>query len=89
MYSQSIKILNKAGLHARPASLFIKTAAKFNSDIYIKFSGKTINAKSIVSVLSAGINSGSEIEMTAEGADEKAAIKSLVELIHSNFGEAF
>lgn len=87
MYNQSIKIVNKTGLHARPASLFVKTAKKFKADIFINFSGKTISAKSIISVLSAGINSGSQIEITAEGPDEKEAIESLVGLINNNFGE--
>jgi phosphocarrier protein HPr len=87
MYAESIEIQNKSGLHARPATIFIKAAQKFKSDITIEKDSKQANAKSIVSLLSIGASKGSIIKITATGEDEIQAIKTLIELIKSKFGE--
>ena len=82
MEKTTITITNKEGLHARPASLFVKEAAKYASKITIaKHEGKEGNAKSILSVLSMGVDSGSTIDIICEGEDEKEAVKALQELI--------
>jgi len=81
MQSNQILIKNKTGLHARPASEFVKAAGKFKSAITIEFKDKKINAKSIVHVLSAGISAGSTIVLTAEGEDEQQAIETLTDVI--------
>ena len=73
------------GLHARPASVFTKTAMQFKSDVRIVYQGKTINAKSIMYVLSAGITGDSEIMIETEGEDEAAAIETLANLVANNF----
>jgi phosphocarrier protein len=86
MQSKEIAINNKTGLHARPASDFVKEAAKFKSAITIEYKGKSINAKSIIHVLSAGISAGSVIKLSAEGEDEQAAVEKLTEVI-GNFKE--
>lgn len=83
MYSKTITITNSAGLHARSASDFVRRANRFSSVITV---GKTsdekrVNAKSIVMVLSMGAGKGSEIELSAEGGDEREAVDSLVELL--------
>lgn len=85
MYSREVKIINENGLHARPASEFVKEAAKYKSDINIEFNEKTINGKSIIGVLSAGIRHNNEILLVAEGEDEREAIDELVDLINRNF----
>ncbi len=77
MQSKEIKVKNKTGLHARPASEFVKEASKFKSAIAIEFQGKKVNAKSIIHVLSAGIAAGSTITLSADGEDEKQAIEVL------------
>jgi len=87
MYSQEVTIENKTGLHARPASLFVKTASKFKSDIMVDKNSKTGNAKSIISILSLGIGKGSRVKITADGPDENEAVVSLVELVKTKFGE--
>lgn len=69
----------KEGLHARPAMKFIKTAAKFDSDIVIEKKGKTVSAGSIMAVLGACIVCGDEIVLRAEGEDEEEAIQVLGE----------
>ena len=86
MQSKEIVVKNKTGLHARPASEFVKEAAKFKSAITIEFKEKKVNAKSIIHVLSAGIAAGSTIILSAEGEDEKQAVECLSEVI-SKFEE--
>ncbi len=91
MYSKKVTILNKTGLHARPASEFISMASKFKSRITIKKVGgdeeDEANAKSIVMVLSLALAQGTEVEITAKGEDEAEAVDALVELVNSKFGE--
>lgn len=81
MVSTKISLTNKQGLHARPANLFVKECIKYKSDIYFHFDGKRNNAKSMLAVLSAGVNTGNEIELFCDGPDEHAALSSLTELL--------
>lgn len=79
-----LEIRNEHGLHARPAALFVQTAARFKSSITLrnlKEGGKTVNAKSIMDVLTAGVNQGSRVELTAEGDDAAVALQALSDLI--------
>jgi phosphocarrier protein HPr len=87
MIKKEITIMNKTGLHARPASMFVQKASKFKSSIMIEKEDKTINAKSIISVLSGGMGQGTKITLVIDGEDEQEAEKALVELIESKFGE--
>ncbi|MCY1713368.1 HPr family phosphocarrier protein [Caproiciproducens galactitolivorans] len=89
MYSKITTIQNKTGLHARPASDFVKCASKFNSKITIKNvdDDETASAKSIILILALSLSQGMQVEITAEGEDEAAAVDALVELIDSKFGE--
>lgn len=89
MYKKTTTILNKSGLHARPASDFVKEAGKFSSKITIRRldEDEEANAKSIVFLLSLGIGQGIEVEISAKGDDEQQAVDSLVTLIESGFGE--
>lgn len=87
MVSQSVIVLNKTGIHARPASLFVNTASGFKADIKVFKNGKSAIAKSLLGILALGISQGSEITISAEGEDEQAAVTSLVKLVESKFGE--
>lgn len=91
MYTRATVISNETGLHARPASDFTRAAAAFASDITIRRldddGGRLANAKSTVHLLTLGLDKGSEVEISAEGADEKAAVDALVGLIESGFAE--
>lgn len=87
MYEKEVKIINRAGLHTRPASMIVKTAAKFNSDVYINNNGYTVNAKSIIGVMTLAASIGTNLIIRAEGKDEKEAVEALVELISQGFGE--
>lgn len=89
MTTKTTKIINKTGLHARPASDFVQAAGKFQADIRIKRVGdeEEANAKSIIFLLSLGLCQGEEVEICAEGEDEAEAVDQLIELINSGFGE--
>jgi len=82
-----VKIMHEVGLHARPAALFVQTAKKFESDIYVKNGDREVDAKSILSVLTLGINQGTEITITAQGTDAQQALDALSDLVDSNFPE--
>lgn len=87
MYKAEVKLQNKTGLHARPASLFVKEALKYLSDVKLVKDSKEYNAKSIMAVLSMGAMEGDELTIIADGNDEREAVESLKGLVHSNFGE--
>ena len=80
-------IFHEVGLHARPASLFVKTAGQYKSNITVSCNGRSANAKSILSVLTLGAHKDTEIEITAEGEDADEALTALKELVESNFGD--
>ncbi|MDV4149946.1 HPr family phosphocarrier protein [Clostridium sp. AL.422] len=90
MVKKTVVVKNKTGLHARPASEFVKNALKFKSNITIcrtTEENREVNAKSIILLLSLGLCNGEEIEIVANGEDEKEAVDSLIKLIESGFGE--
>jgi phosphocarrier protein len=88
MTEVTLTIEHEVGLHARPASLFVQKAKQFTSDIRVKFGEMTGNAKSIMSILTLGVNQGGIITIYAQGEDEDQAIADLVALVQSNFGES-
>ncbi len=80
-------IKNKLGLHARPASLFVQTATKFDSDITVKKDDEVANGKSLMSMLVLSAACGSKLIITAKGPDAEQAVKALNELIDRRFDE--
>ena len=87
MFSKEVEVLNQVGLHARPATFFIQKANEFKSSIWVEKDERKVNAKSLLGVLSLGITKGTTVNILADGADEEAAVNSLVELVESNFAE--
>lgn len=85
MIRTSIKIEDKIGFHARTASIFAKKASEFKSEIFVKFKEKKVNAKSTLSLMTLGVKSLDDIELTVEGTDEVHANQALVDLVKSNF----
>mgnify|MGYP005908716635 FL=1 len=81
MIKDTIIIENETGLHARPATEISKEAMKYKSDIKFVVNGKTLNAKSLLMIMSAGIKSKSEMEIICDGEDEKEALKGLMTVI--------
>jgi phosphocarrier protein len=82
-----ITIKNASGLHARPAGMFVKKAAEFKSTVEVLAKGKTVNAKSIMGIMSLGLAKGDELTIVANGDDQEVAIAALVELVEGGFGE--
>lgn len=87
MKSVEFTIENKVGLHARPATLFVKAAQAHQSDIKVSYDGRTVNAKSLLSLLTLGAAQGAVITVTVDGSDEAQAMIALTALVNSNFGE--
>lgn len=88
MVERSVLVQSPTGLHARPAALFVKAAAKFSSKIKVVNGSREVDAKSILGVLSLGAHQGVTVTLKAEGPDADAALEHLVGLIESQFGEA-
>lgn len=90
MTSIRLVIRNPSGLHARPAALFVRTAGQFGSKVTVAnpAAGKgPVDAKSILSVLTLGVSSGTEIEVAAEGGDAEAALAAIREAVENGLGE--
>ncbi len=87
MYSKVTVVNNQVGLHARPATFFIQKANEFKSSIWVEREERKVNAKSLLGVLSLGIVKGTEINLIADGSDEKEAVEALIKLISSDFAE--
>lgn len=85
MVKASVKVLNEAGLHARPASELVKVASKFKSDFNIYFYGYRVNGKSILGVLTLAAEHGSELELEFDGEDEAEAKEAITELFENKF----
>ncbi len=80
MAEATIQVKHKVGLHARPAALFVRTAAKFTSSVKVKnltTNGNLVDAKSIIMVLTLGVMKDHEVVIQTEGADADAALDSL------------
>ena len=81
----TLQLQNEEGLHARPAGVLAKTATQYQSKIEIKAKGLVKNAKSIMSILSLGLEKGDQIQLAAEGSDESEAIETLQILFQNKF----
>ena len=83
MYEREITITNPTGLHARPATLLVQKAGKYESKLKLIKENVLANPKSIFTVLAAGLGAGTVIKIQAEGSDEKQAVDDLCEFIAS------
>lgn len=79
MEKKQFHIIAETGIHARPATLLVQAASKFNSDINLEYNGKSVNLKSIMGVMSLGVGQAADVTITAEGDDEKDAIAAVAE----------
>jgi phosphotransferase system HPr (HPr) family protein len=84
---KQIKIINKLGLHARPAALLVQKANKFKSEITLEKEGQRVNGKSIMGVMMLAAEQGSMLTISAQGEDEVQAVEALIEIVQSKFGE--
>jgi len=85
--SKAVTVINKLGVHARPAALFVKTAHKFTSHIIVEKDGEEVNGKSIMGLMMLAAGQGSKLVITAEGPDAEAAVHELELLFLRKFDE--
>lgn len=81
MVEKQFKVTADTGIHARPATLLVQAASKFNSEIQLEYRGKKVNLKSIMGVMSLGIAQGADIKIFADGSDEQEALTSIQETL--------
>lgn len=89
MIEQDLKIINRLGIHARPAALIAQTSAGFSCDIRLSKDNITVDAKSIMGVMMLAAEFGSNIHITTSGADEKEAAQALKKIFENKFNEDF
>lgn len=87
MVEKSVTVRNQPGIHARPAALFVKKAAEYKSEVFVRHGDLTVNGKSIMGVMMLAAETGAELLISATGPDEDQAVDALVHLIQSRFGE--
>ncbi len=87
MISTTITVPNRAGLHARAAAKLVATAASFQSRIELSNGEKTVDGKSILSLMLLAAPQGCELELRLDGADEQDALLAIMTLLEERFGE--
>jgi phosphocarrier protein HPr len=86
--SKDLTIVNKLGIHARPAAMFVKLATRFKCDIFVEKDGEKVNGKSIMGLMMLAAGPGSRLRVHAEGQDASQAVSALEALVASKFNEA-
>ena len=79
MEKRDFHVIAETGIHARPATLLVQSASKFNSDIQLTYKDKSVNLKSIMGVMSLGVGKDADVTISAEGADEADAIAAIAD----------
>jgi phosphocarrier protein HPr len=85
--SRELVILNRYGLHARPAALFVKTSNRFKAEIWVEKDGEEVNGKSIMGLMMLAAGHGSKITVSASGTDAEKFLKEIEDLVASRFNE--
>lgn len=85
MVSKKVVVKNKSGLHARPSSVLVKAASKYDAEFYIRMYGYKVNGKSILGVMTLAAEYGAEMELIFEGQDEEKALKEISTLFEMKF----
>jgi phosphocarrier protein HPr len=87
MRERIVTIRNRAGMHARPAALLVKTASRFNSQIFVEKDEERVNGKSIMGVITLGATFDTPLKIIASGPDEEAALEAIARLFENKFEE--
>lgn len=87
MITKKITVLNKLGIHARPAAQFVRVASRFQSDVTVEKDDERVDGKSIMGLMMLAVGCGAEITVSAEGPDEAETLAALEELVQGKFGE--
>lgn len=84
---RTVKIVNRMGLHARPAAEFVKLAGRFKAEVLVEKDGLEVNGKSIMGVLMLAAEYGSRLRIQASGSDAEEAVAALSDLVNRGFEE--
>ena len=84
---REVAVINKQGIHARPAALFVKTAGKFGCEIVVEKDGEVVNGKSIIGLLMLAAGQGTKLVISADGRDADKALTELAKLFDDKFDE--
>jgi phosphocarrier protein HPr len=84
---KDISIVNRLGLHARPAAMFVRIASRYRCDVWVAKEGEEVNGKSIMGLMMLAAGQGSKLHIRCQGADAEKAIAELEELIKAHFHE--
>ena len=87
LMTKELLVINKLGIHARPAAMFVKTANRFACDIFVEKDGEKVNGKSIMGLMMLAAGLGSKLKITCEGADGEKALAEIEALILRKFDE--
>ena len=82
---REVLIINRAGIHARPAAKLVRTAGSFSSDIFLESGGERVNGKSIMGIITLGATYRTTVKIIADGDDEEAAVEALQDLFARRF----
>lgn len=92
MFEATVSVQNPSGLHARPAAVFVQTASRFSADVRVanltRDPDRSVNAKSILGVLTLGVSTGDRVRIVADGADAEDVVRALGDAVASGLGEA-
>src|ERR687894_2692384 len=86
-FEKEVTIVNRLGMHARPAAMFVRIASRFRSEIWVEKEGEQINGKSIMGLMMLAAGQGSKLRIRCEGPDAERAIEELEQLIAAKFNE--
>lgn len=87
MIEREVTVRNRAGLHTRPASMLVRTASKFDSEVFLRRDNYEINGKSVIGVMTLAAEQGATLTLIVDGEDEEKAAEALSELFEDGFGE--
>lgn len=87
MIEREVTVRNRAGLHTRPASMLVRTASQFDSEIYLRRDKYEINGKSVIGVMTLAAEQGATLTLLVEGEDEEEAAEAVADLFADGFGE--
>jgi len=87
MIEREVTVRNRAGIHTRPASMIVRTASKFDADVFLQRDNYEINGKSVIGVMTLAAEQGATLTLVVEGSDEEEAADALEELFDDGFGE--
>ena len=84
---KEVTVINRLGLHARPAAMFVRIASRYRSEVWVEKEGEQINGKSIMGLMMLAAGQGSKLTIRCEGPDADKALEELEELIQKKFNE--